>query len=763
MRRSAPRRRALAAQPPAGAAPAGRARRAARGAAGRLAGRFPQSGHGRRGAGAEGRGTRSARWIAGATDLGVNLSHGEAVAPAFIALDRIASLQDLHIGADAVTHRRRRPPDPPRRSNSPASSPRWTRCCAGSPRARSATAPRWAATSAPPRRSATCCRCCSRSTRACICQGPRGARDRADRRLLPRLSPDRARRRRAHHRGHAAARSRRAATPPYKVAKRQTDDISIVAAAFALRLRCRRVASATRAWPTAASRPRRVRATATEAFLLGEVARCRRDRRLRRSACKPSSRRSATSAPAPTTGASSCGSAVRASHAPRSIARMSAHGTRAPSATSPAARSTSTTARAARPARASGRCRRRMRTRASWRSTPTAARAVPGVLRGAHRGRRAGRERHRPDPPRRAAVRRRRGRASTVRSSRWWSAIDRGLPRGRRRQVRGRLRAAARRASALDEAIAQESFHTAPARASRAATATRRSRRPRIACTGEVDIGGQEHFYLETQAAWAARRARTATGPRLRLAPSTRPRSRRSSRDVLGLPAQPRGRARCRAWAAASAARRRRATRSPRCAALAALRHRPPGARAARPRPSTCSSPASAIRSYARYEVGFDADGRLLALRRRAVSPTAAGRSISRRRCWTARCSTSTTPTTCRTCAFTGRVAKTNLASNTAFRGFGGPQGMLVIEEILDRIARRARPAAGARARAQSLSRQRRDATPPTTARRSATTASPRIWRELKRDSRLRRRAAPRSRRATREHPHASAASPSRR
>ena len=38
---------------------------------------------------------------------------------------------------------------------------------------------------------------------------------------------------------------------------------------------------------------------------------------------------------------------------------------------------------------------------------------------------------------------------------------------------------------------------------------------------------------------------------------------------------------------------------------------------------------------------------------------------------------------------FSGRVAKTNVASNTAFRGFGGPQGMLVIEEIMDRIARR--------------------------------------------------------------------------
>ncbi len=37
---------------------------------------------------------------------------------------------------------------------------------------------------------------------------------------------------------------------------------------------------------------------------------------------------------------------------------------------------------------------------------------------------------------------------------------------------------------------------------------------------------------------------------------------------------------------------------------------------------------------------------------------------------------------------FTGRVAKTNTTSHTAFRGFGGPQAMLVIEEILDRVAR---------------------------------------------------------------------------
>jgi xanthine dehydrogenase large subunit len=38
---------------------------------------------------------------------------------------------------------------------------------------------------------------------------------------------------------------------------------------------------------------------------------------------------------------------------------------------------------------------------------------------------------------------------------------------------------------------------------------------------------------------------------------------------------------------------------------------------------------------------------------------------------------------------FTGLVCKTNLPSNTAFRGFGGPQGMAVVEDILSRAAER--------------------------------------------------------------------------
>jgi xanthine dehydrogenase molybdopterin binding subunit/xanthine dehydrogenase small subunit len=89
----------------------------------------------------------------------------------------------------------------------------------------------------------------------------------------------------------------------------------------------------------------------------------------------------------------------------------------------------------------------------------------------------------------------------------------------------------------------------------------------------------------------------------------------------------------------------------------------------------------------ARYKVGFDEKGQLLAAKIELFSNGGWSLDLSM-------------PVTDRAMfhldnayyipnvEFSGRVAKTNLASNTAFRGFGGPQGMLVIEEIVDRIAR---------------------------------------------------------------------------
>ncbi len=54
----------------------------------------------------------------------------------------------------------------------------------------------------------------------------------------------------------------------------------------------------------------------------------------------------------------------------------------------------------------------------------------------------------------------------------------------------------------------------------------------------------------------------------------------------------------------------------------------------------------------------------------------------------TARCSTPATAIGCPTSRSHSRRLKTNTVSNTAFRGFGGPQGMIAIERVMDAIAR---------------------------------------------------------------------------
>ena len=101
----------------------------------------------------------------------------------------------------------------------------------------------------------------------------------------------------------------------------------------------------------------------------------------------------------------------------------------------------------------------------------------------------------------------------------------------------------------------------------------------------------------------------------------------------------------------------------------------------------------------ARFQVGYDDDGKILALKCDLISNGGWSLDLSM-------------PVTDRAMfhvdnayyvpdiEVSGRVAKTHIASNTAFRGFGGPQGMLVIEEIMDRVARRVgRPPEEVRAR----------------------------------------------------------------
>ncbi len=88
------------------------------------------------------------------------------------------------------------------------------------------------------------------------------------------------------------------------------------------------------------------------------------------------------------------------------------------------------------------------------------------------------------------------------------------------------------------------------------------------------------------------------------------------------------------------------------------------------------------------FDAGFDAEGRIMGLRATTYANGGFATDLSRAICDRALFHMDNAyflPAA----ELTGLVARTNLPSNTAFRGFGGPQGMVVIEEVLNRAAER--------------------------------------------------------------------------
>ncbi|MCX4672253.1 xanthine dehydrogenase molybdopterin binding subunit [Streptomyces sp. NBC_01381] len=88
----------------------------------------------------------------------------------------------------------------------------------------------------------------------------------------------------------------------------------------------------------------------------------------------------------------------------------------------------------------------------------------------------------------------------------------------------------------------------------------------------------------------------------------------------------------------------------------------------------------------ATWKIGFDAEGRIQALDATLTADGGWSLDLSEPVVARALCHIDNTywiPNA----RIAGRIAKTNKASNTAFRGFGGPQGMLVIEDIMGRCA----------------------------------------------------------------------------
>ncbi|MGF1483463.1 MAG: xanthine dehydrogenase molybdopterin binding subunit [Opitutales bacterium] len=232
-------------------------------------------------------------------------------------------------------------------------------------------------------------------------------------------------------------------------------------------------------------------------------------------------------------------------------------------------------------------------------------------------------------------------------------------------------------------AIEADSFHYEPNYMTRGDVETALVKSPQT-LEGTFDFGGQEHFYLETQAAWAE----VDTEGDVFVCTSTQHPSeiQHMVAQVLGIPKN-RVVAQSPRMGGGFGGKETQGNHWAALAAIASQRHGRP-ARVMLDRDADIRTTGKRHGFHARFKVGFDTDGILQALQADLFSDGGWSLDLSM-------------PVTDRAMfhidnayyipalRVSGRSAKTNLPSNTAFRGFGGPQGMLVIEEIMDRIARR--------------------------------------------------------------------------
>ncbi|MEY2479742.1 MAG: xanthine dehydrogenase large subunit [Verrucomicrobiota bacterium] len=235
----------------------------------------------------------------------------------------------------------------------------------------------------------------------------------------------------------------------------------------------------------------------------------------------------------------------------------------------------------------------------------------------------------------------------------------------------------------IEEAIAAKSFHTEANHIARGDVDLALKNAP-LKFEGEISFGGQDHFYLETNAAWAER----GEDGTMFVSSSTQHPSevQHIVAHVLALPMHSVV-VECPRMGGGFGGKE---TQAATIAALAALAATKTG-RKVRMRLNRDQDMMITGKRHpflAKFHVGFDGEGLLHAAKIDIYSN--GGWSLDLSRAVTDRAvfhldNAYYIPHV----AFTGTVAKTNLASNTAFRGFGGPQGMFVIEEIIDRIARR--------------------------------------------------------------------------
>ena len=234
----------------------------------------------------------------------------------------------------------------------------------------------------------------------------------------------------------------------------------------------------------------------------------------------------------------------------------------------------------------------------------------------------------------------------------------------------------------LEQAIDEQRFH-APAERMRRGEPERALAEAPEQLQGELHIGGQEHFYLETQAALAL--PEEAGGVFVHSSTQHPTETQEVVARVLGV-AKHRVTVQCLRMGGAFGGKETQANLWAAVAALASQKlGRPVLVRLTRAQDMTMTGKRHPF--LARFQVGFTRTGQLTALQLELFSDGGFSLDLS-------------LPIMGRALfhidncyllphvAVSGRVCQTHTVSNTAFRGFGGPQGMLIIEDILDRIAR---------------------------------------------------------------------------
>jgi xanthine dehydrogenase large subunit len=200
--------------------------------------------------------------------------------------------------------------------------------------------------------------------------------------------------------------------------------------------------------------------------------------------------------------------------------------------------------------------------------------------------------------------------------------------------------------------------------------------------SGETECAGQEHFYLETQSAIAF----IDESEQVFVHSSTQHPSETQQivAHVLGRPSNE-VTVQCLRMGGGFGGKEWQPHGFAAVAALGAvLTGRPVRVRLNRTQDLTMTGKRHGF--HAAWQVGFDEQGRLQALAATLTGDGGWSLDLSEPVLARAMCHIDNAywiPNVC----VDGRIVKTNKPSNTAFRGFGGPQGMLVIEDILGRCA----------------------------------------------------------------------------